>query len=251
MGMEGQPLTSGVGLLLDVNIVIIITTNSRCVYLHCSQSCMVDFFGILGIGTTAFVATNIDDLLILIAFFANSRFPLPQIVLGQYAGMGALLAIGMVGSLIALVVPNNLIGLIGIFPIAIGIKELLELLRKNKGDNNDDDELAKQPSRSSTRRLTAYLPFLTVAAVTFSGGEEIGVYTSVFATYHEVSEIIIIVLVVIVLTGLWCTVAYHLVNHPLIASSIKRIGTVALPFDLIGLGIYILAEAFFIPSLLL
>ncbi len=202
---------------------------------------MVDFFGILGIAATAFVATNIDDLFILIAFFSNSRFPLPQIVLGQYAGMGALLAISIVGSLIALIVPNNLIGLIGIFPIVIGIKELLELLK-------DGEESAKQLSPNG---LIAYLPFLTVAAVTFSGGEEIGVYTSVFATYNEVSEIIIIVLVVMVLTGLWCAVAYHLVNRPLIASSIKRIGTVALPFVIIGLGIYILAEAFLIPSLLL
>jgi cadmium resistance protein CadD (predicted permease) len=202
---------------------------------------MVDFFGILGIGATAFVATNIDDLLILTAFFANShRFPLPQIVLGQYAGMGALLAIGIVGSLIALIVPNNLISLIGIFPIAIGIKELLELLK-----NGDNEESAKQLSRSG---LIAYLPFLTVAAVAFSGGEEIGVYMSVFVTYNEVSEIIIIVLVVTVLTGVWCAVAYHLVNRPLIASRVKRIGTIALPFVLIGLGIYILAEAFLIPS---
>jgi cadmium resistance protein CadD (predicted permease) len=212
---------------------------------------VVDFFGILGIGATAFVATNIDDLLILIAFFANShRFPLPQIVLGQYSGMGALLAISIVGSLIALIVPDNLIGLIGIFPIAIGIRELLELLKN--GDNNEEESAAKQlPQSRRGRRLIAYLPFLTVAAVTFSGGEEIGVYTSVFATYNEVSEIIIIVLVVMVLTGVWCAVAYHLVNRPLIASSIKRIGTVALPFVLIGLGIYILAEAFLIPSLLL
>jgi cadmium resistance protein CadD (predicted permease) len=212
---------------------------------------VVDFFGILGIGATAFVATNIDDLLILIAFFANShRFPLPQIVLGQYSGMGALLAISIVGSLIALIVPDNLIGLIGIFPIAIGIRELLELLKN--GDNNEEEEesTAKQlpQSRRGGRRLTAYLPFLTVAAVTFSGGEEIGIYTSVFATYHEVSEIIIIVLVVMVLTGVWCTVAYHLVNRPQIASSIKRIGTVALPFVLIGLGIYILVEAFLLIS---
>lgn len=210
---------------------------------------MVDFFGIVGIGTTAFVATNIDDLLILIAFFANSRFPLPQIVLGQYAGMGALLAISIVGSLIVLIVPNNLIGLIGIFPIAIGIKELLELL---KNDNNNEEESANhQPLRSRRRRrLIAYLPFLTVAAVTFSGGEEIGVYTSVFAAYHEVYEIIIIVFVVMVLTGVWCIVAYHLVNHPLVASRVMCIGTIALPFILIGLGIYILAEAFLIPSFL-
>jgi len=207
---------------------------------------MEDFFGILGIGVTAFVATNIDDLVILIAFFANSyRFPLTQIVLGQYAGMGALLAIGIAGLLIALVVPNNLIGLIGFLPIGIGVKELLELLKNS--DNNEVVLSAKQPLQSD-RFLSAYLPLLTVAVVTFSGGEEIGVYTSVFAKYHEVSEIIIIVLAVMVLTGLWCMIAYWLVNHPISASSIKRIGTVALPFILIGLGAYILAEAFLIPS---
>jgi cadmium resistance protein CadD (predicted permease) len=207
---------------------------------------MVDFFSIVGIGTTAFVATNIDDLLILIAFFANSRLSLSQIVLGQYAGMGALLAISILSSLIALIVPNNLTGLIGIFPIAIGIKELLELL---KNDNNNEEESANHqpPPSRRRRRLTAYLPFLTVAAITFSGGEEIGVYTSVFAAYNEMYEIIIIVFVVMVLTGVWCIIAYHLVNHPLIASRVKRIGTIALPFILIGLGIYILAEAFLIP----
>jgi cadmium resistance protein CadD (predicted permease) len=204
---------------------------------------MGDFFDILGIGATSFMATNIDDLLILIAFFANSRFSLPQIVLGQFAGMGALLAIGIVGSLIGLIVPSNLIGLIGIFPVAIGIKELLELLK-----NGDIEESAKQLSRS---RLIAYLPFLLVALITFSGGEEIGICTLVFATYHEVSDIVIIVLVVMLLTALWCAVAYHLVNRPIIASIIKRTGTVALPFILMGLGIYILAEAFLIPSLLL
>jgi cadmium resistance protein CadD (predicted permease) len=126
----------------------------------------------------------------------------------------------------------------------------MELL-KNDNNNEEEESANHQPLRSRwRRRLIAYLPFLTVAAVTFSGGEEIGVYTSVFAAYHEVYEIIIIVFVVMVLTGVWCIVAYHLVNHPLVASRVKRIGTIALPFILIGLGIYILAEAFLIPSFL-
>jgi cadmium resistance protein CadD (predicted permease) len=154
-----------------------------------------DFISMIGIGAASFVATNIDDLVILIAFFANRRsFPSFQVVLGQFVGMGALLAVGMIGSLIALVVPNNLIGLIGIFPIAIGIKELWELLK-----NSDNEESTKQLSTS--RLTTAYLPFLTVAAVTFSGGEEIGIYTSVFAINNELSEIIVIISVVMALTG--------------------------------------------------
>ena len=67
---------------------------------------MVDVFSLVGLGATAFIATNIDDLFILIAFFANRRFPSSQIVLGQYVGMVALLAVSLVGSLLALVVPK-------------------------------------------------------------------------------------------------------------------------------------------------
>jgi len=202
-----------------------------------------DFISLIGIGATSFAATNIDDLFILMAFFANHRsFPISQVVLGQYVGMGALLAIGIVGSLIALVVPNNLIGFIGIFPIAIGIKELLEL-RKNDDDEEEEEPATKQPSQRS-KWIVAYLPFLTVAAVTFSGGEEVGIYTSVFAINNEPLEIITIISVVMGLTGVWCGVASYLVNHSFLADRFRRITSRISPFVLIGLGLYIMAEAF-------
>jgi cadmium resistance protein CadD (predicted permease) len=204
---------------------------------------VADFISLIGIGATSFAATNIDDLFILMAFFANRRsFPTLHIVLGQYVGMGALLAIGIVGSLIALVVPNNLIGLIGIFPIAIGIKELLELRKKDDDDDEEEPATAKQPSQRS--KWIVYLHFLAVAAVTFSGGEEIGIYASVFAINNETSEIIVIILVVMGLTGVWCGVASYLVNHSFLAVRFRRIASRILPFILIGLGLYIMAEAF-------
>lgn len=141
---------------------------------------MADFFSLIGIGVAAFVATNIDDLLILMAFFANRRFPAYQIVLGQYVGMGLLVTVSLLGLLIALVVPSNLIGLIGLIPIAIGIKELHELRK------NDEDDEEPHSKLLQSKKILTYLPFLTVAAVTFSGGEEIGIYASVFATNNEV-----------------------------------------------------------------
>jgi cadmium resistance protein CadD (predicted permease) len=199
----------------------------------------MDIFSLVGLGTTAFVATNIDDLFILMGFFANRRFPTAQTVLGQYVGMAALLAVSLVGSLIALVVPNNLIGLVGLFPIAIGIKGILELCKEHDG------ELEKKPPRS---RWMTYLPFLTVAAVTFSGSEEIGIYTSVFATNNEVLEMITIVAVVMILTAVWCVIAAYLVNHSFLAERLRRTASRILPFILIGLGMYILLEAFFFQS---
>jgi cadmium resistance protein CadD (predicted permease) len=205
----------------------------------------------VGVGIAAFVSTNIDDLLILMAFFATPRFLPFQIVLGQYIGMGSLIAVSLLGLLIALVVPVNLIGLIGLFPIAIGIKELLELHKKSNDDDNtnkdNEEEKKEEPAKQSLQRSKkiAYVPFLTVASVTFSGGEEIGIYTSLFATNNEVSHIITLVSVVMVLTGFWCGLAYYFVNHSFLADRFRHIAGRLLPFVLIGFGIYVMAEAFF------
>ena len=171
-------------------------------------------------------------------FFATPRFPSSQIVLGQYLGMGSLIGVSLAGSLITLVLPRNLIGLIGLFPIAIGIKELLHL--DKKGDEEDEEKLAKKLLQSKKTRL----PFLTAAAITFSGGEEIGIYTTLFATNNEVGSIITLVSVVMVLIALWSFLANYLVKHSFLANVFRSIGSRVLPYVLIGLGIYILAEAF-------
>jgi cadmium resistance protein CadD (predicted permease) len=198
----------------------------------------LDFSALVGVGIVAFVSTNIDDLFILMVFFATPRFTPSQIVFGQYIGMGSLIGVSLAGSLIALVLPRNLIGLIGLFPIAIGIKELLELHKK--GDKEDDERLANRLLRSKKTRL----PFLTVAAITFSGGEEIGIYTTLFATNNEVESIIMLISVLMVLTAFWCFLANYLVKHSFLANIFRSVGSRVLPYVLIGLGIYILAEAF-------
>ena len=197
----------------------------------------MDFPTLIGAGIAAFVSTNIDYLFILMVFFSTPRFPSLQIVLGQYIGMGSLLSVSIAGSLIALVLPRNLIGLIGLLPIAIGIKELLELYKKGS-----EEDYEKVTEKLQTKKIQ--LPLLTVAAVTFSGGEEIGVYTALFATNNEAAAIITLISVVMVLTALWCFLAYYFVKHSFLADLFRRIGSRVLPVVLIGLGLYIIADAF-------
>lgn len=197
----------------------------------------MDFPALVGVGVAAFVSTNIDDLFILLVFFATPRFPFYQIVLGQYIGMGSLIGVSLAGSLITLVLPRNIIGLIGLFPIIIGIKELLELRKKS------DDEYEKLTKKLRSRKKI-HMSFLTVAAVTFSGGEEIGIYTTLFVINNEVGAIITLISVVMVLTAFWCFLANYLVRHSFLADIFRSIGSRVLPYVLIGLGIYILAEAF-------
>jgi cadmium resistance protein CadD (predicted permease) len=126
----------------------------------------LDVIALIGVGVAAFVATNIDDLFILVVFFAAiPRFSIFQIVLGQYVGMGSLIAVSLLGSLISLVIPHNLIGLIGFFSIAIGIRELLELGKNNDSKdkcNKEQKILTKQQSHHKTKylvRLSIHEPF--------------------------------------------------------------------------------------------
>ena len=195
---------------------------------------MVDIPGLVAI--VAFAATDIDDLFLLMMFFSSRIYPTRQVVIGQLLGISALVCVSIIGSLIALVIPTYIIGLLGIVPIAIGIKELID--RKK-----DESSLIQRVKRKNK----SYLAFLTVAAVTISnGGDNIGVYVPLYSKYSTVSQVTVITSIFISMTAVWCIIAYYLVSHPLLASRVRHIGNIVMPFALIGLGIYILTDSFLI-----
>ncbi|MEP0824000.1 MAG: cadmium resistance transporter [Nitrososphaera sp.] len=198
----------------------------------------MDIPAIIGIGVAAFIATNIDDIVVLIVFFSQALISARQVTFGQYVGFSILVAVSVAGSLVSLVVPVWVVGLMGLLPIGIGIKKLLE-------KENEEEEIEEAKERLEKRQRWK---FLTVAAITIAnGGDNIGIYVPIFAT-STFSDIAGIVIVFMVMVALWCGFAYYLVNHSFLAERIKKVGGRLLPFVLIGLGIYILAEAFLIPS---
>jgi cadmium resistance protein CadD (predicted permease) len=199
---------------------------------------MTDFLALVGIGVSAFIGTNIDDIFVLMLFFSSSKFHKFQVVVGQYLGIGLLVVIGALGSLLALVIPQQIIGLLGLVPISIGIIRLVQL-RKH------ESSVQEHTNEHVTSRWHNHLSMLTVAAVTFSnGGDNIGIYTPLFAKYSSAMEVIFISIIFMVMTAVWCGVAYYSVSHPLIATRIRKTGHIIFPFVLIGLGIYILTSGF-------
>ena len=76
----------------------------------------INFIALVGIGISAFIATNIDDIFsILMFFFSNSTFEKGQVIAGQYLGIGLLVAISTLGALLSLVIPQYFIGLLGLY----------------------------------------------------------------------------------------------------------------------------------------
>lgn len=178
-----------------------------------------------------FAATDIDDLVILTAFFADPRLRRGAIVAGQFLGIGALTAVSAVAALAALAVPPHWPSLLGVIPLAIGLWKLWELIR---GEPDDDDEVQRvENSRSQV---------LAVAAVTFAnGGDNLSVYIPLFAANPWGVPVFVIVFAV--MTALWCWAAHAFVRHPAGAALMQRFAHVILPVVLIALGAWILWDA--------
>jgi cadmium resistance protein CadD (predicted permease) len=194
---------------------------------------------LLGLAILVFASTNIDDIFVLVSFFAEGRLRTENIVVGQYAGIGALLIVSLGASLISLFLNPAYIGLLGVLPILIGIKRLVEL----RGN-------AKETMPPGEPRSGAYGQIALVAAVTIAnGGDNLGVYAPLFAT-QSASEISVMAVVFMAMIALWIAIAYRLVTHPRVGTPIRRYGHIAVPFVLVGLGLYIFygADSFFLPT---
>lgn len=87
-------------------------------------------------GVSAFIATNIDDILLLTLFFSqvDGNFRKRHVVVGQYLGFIVLLFISLLGYFGALSLRPEWIGLLGFAPIVIGINKLAQSQKREKGE---------------------------------------------------------------------------------------------------------------------
>ena len=198
-------------------------------------------------GITAFVATNIDDIIILLLFFSqvDANFRHRHIVIGQYLGFTLLIILSLPGFFGGLVVPREWIGLLGLLPIAIGIKQLV-----NRQEDTEQVQTVTSDLEPTSPRnpLWSFLSSVLspqsykVAAVTVAnGGDNIGIYIPLFAGSNLV-RLGVILGVFFFMVGVWCAIAYRLTRQPTIARVLSRYGHAIVPFVLIALGLYILYE---------
>ncbi|WP_405137924.1 cadmium resistance transporter [Nocardia sp. NBC_01388] len=182
-----------------------------------------------------FAVTNIDDILVLALFFAKGagvRHSTRRIVLGQYLGFAAILAVAVAAAFGATFLPGSAIPYLGLLPLFFGLKAARHA--RNFRDGNGSGENAAG-ARTGPK-------ILEVAAVTFAnGGDNIGVYVPVFATAGT-GGMSTYAIAFLVFLGAWCVVGKYFAAHPVIADALSRWGHILLPAVLIGIGSLILIE---------
>jgi cadmium resistance transport/sequestration family protein len=192
----------------------------------------MNFTALLGLAIVVFASTNIDDIFVLLGFFADSRLRARNVVIGQYLGIGALVIVSIAASLISLFLAPAYVGLLGVLPILIGIKRLFELRQDAK------EKMPPDESRSGTLGQIGAIAIVTIA----NGADNLGVYAPLFSTQNAL-QITVTVTVFVIMTALWIVIAHWLVNHRTVGPPIQRYGHICVPLVLIGLGLYILYNA--------
>lgn len=199
-----------------------------------------DLLPAMGIAVAVYASTNIDDLLILAVFFADPQVRVGAVVAGRFLGLAVLVLASAAAALLAMAVPGEWIALLGLVPLALGLRLLPALF--SKGGDADEQTAETFAGAYQPARRGFITQSLTVAGVTLAnGGDNLGVYIPLFATAPQ--DIVTYVAVFAVMTAAWCALGYLVVNNPLIGNRIRRHGHVLLPVVLIVLGLYILSDA--------
>jgi len=206
-------------------------------------------------GTSSFIATNIDDVVVLMVLFARPNRELRdrQIIIGRYLGFGAIVLTSLLGFWGGLLLPKWAIGLLGFVPIAIGISQLRD--RSSAETDQTDarstvDRWIQTPAAQHPRgrRSKRWIPWFSpqaiqVAAITIAcGADNIGIYVPLFAACNWL-ELTIILTVFFVGVGLLCWLARRFSRQRAIAQWISQFGHKIAPWVLIILGVWILWES--------
>ncbi|CAH0415877.1 cadmium resistance transporter [Periweissella fabaria] len=188
---------------------------------------------LIGLTIGIFITTNLDDLVMLLLLneeVINRRLKLRELMYGQILGI---LIIGLISWLISLGVSHFVPGLtrwLGIFPLLIGLRMLINNIRSTTNE---------QTLRGQT---SGWRNILAITALTLAGSaDNLAVYIPVFQ--RETSQAVAaIVLMFIPLTVGWILLSVLIARIPPIKWALARYTDKLVPVIFMLLGGWILLD---------
>lgn len=183
----------------------------------------------------SFLSTNIDDMFVLMFLYlqANTRKDRLKILIGRYFGVASILVISFTGAWVLNFVLGEYLGLLGILPIMLGIKEWIQFLRRTPHSVYRDRLLRTE--RTENTFLSAFL--LTIS----NSADNIGVYVPLVAGFALIDAFVFIA-VFVIMTAMLCAISEKLISLPLVKEKLQRYKDILIPVIYIVLGVYIMAK---------
>jgi cadmium resistance protein CadD (predicted permease) len=175
-----------------------------------------------------YATTNIDNLVVLTAFYSDRSYRSGQVTGGEYLGLAVIVAVSAGGAAAASTVPHRYIGLLGLVPLTLGAVKLVALLRGGR-----------PPDPDTTAGAGRHRPFVVSAVTVGNGGDNIAAYVPIFAT-RSLSDAALIVVVFFVAAGIWCAAARAIARAGWTSRAMNRFSHIVVPVVYVALGLSIL-----------
>ena len=191
---------------------------------------MLDVVLVIGVAAGAFMATNLDNLVLLIALFGRYSDRRYEVMFGYLAGMSIIAAATYYVGKLAGAAPVQYLGLLGIIPVLIGLVAIVRLFR-NKGVVHDP----VVPGAGSTA-VTA-----TLLAQLGNSADTIITYGVLFSDSNDLGDHVVLV-AFCGMALLFVLIAYQALRHPWLSRPVELYGHYVTPLILITVGLYILSN---------
>ncbi len=187
---------------------------------------MSEIWTVVSVAAAAFVATNMDNMLLLTGLLAASSRQTP-VLIGYLLTAFMVIALSLVIALLGDVVDTRYVGFLGLLPVALGMKGMVSLIRG-----------ARRISASAAP-VTGVWP--TVAVVLPMSGDSLAVYIPLLADTRAAMDVLIIATLSVCAVTM-AFVSRALVTRPALRERIGSAGAWIMPPLMIGIGAYVLLD---------
>jgi cadmium resistance protein CadD (predicted permease) len=188
---------------------------------------------IAGIVASAFVATNLDNLLIMVVLLGANVQRRAAVLLGYLLSALSILCVSIVGVALGTLINPGFIGYLGFVPLTLGLYMLYKTLNGKTPSDTDVEPLISK-SEPTIWLATFILMFS-------NSGDSVAVFLPLLAESGR-SSMVIILLTYVVMIILWGGLSYLISGQRDLALRIERSAEKIVPWVMIGVGTYILMD---------
>ena len=191
---------------------------------------MLDSAIVIAIAASAFIATNLDNLVLLVGLLGRYSDRRYEVMFGYLAGALIIGAASYYIGKLANNFPVSYIGLLGIFPVTIGVLELVRLFR-NKG-------VVRDPTVAGTGSTAVAATLLTQLS---NSADTIVTFSVLFSDANDLADHLL-VLSFLCMAVVFSLAARSVLRYNWLSRPIQLYGHYITPLILITVGLFVLSN---------
>lgn len=195
---------------------------------------------VAGVAATAFVSTNVDAFLVLVTSSARAPRSRGAAAAGFIASTALILAASWLLASVSRMIPPARSGLLGVVPLAMGLRELARLIRRRPG--LAPPARASLPPPGSSRPPEDAVRFGESLVLHLSlSADNLAVYAALLGDTLPALRPVVAATTLAFGAG-WAALARAALRVPGLSPLLMRQGQAIMAALLIGLGVYILVD---------